>query len=167
MRIELRKSCVEEVVNAGAVFGGDGKDGSAEAVEDGGVVDLRRGVDLVYGDDERFAGGAEEAGEFFVEGGETGLAVDDENEQGSFLDGDVCLSKDLLRDEGFVVGDDAAGVDDFDLMAAPFGFAVDAVARDAGFVGDDGAARSGQAIEERGLADVGAADDHERWKFFL
>ena len=69
-----------------------------------------------------------------------------------------------VRDEGFVVGDDAAGVDDFHLVAEPFGFAVDAVAGDAGLVGDDGAARAGEAIEERGLADVGAADDDERWK---
>jgi len=48
--------------------------------------------------------------------------------------------------------------------AAPFGFAIDAVAGDAGFVGDDGAARAGQAIEERGLAHVGASEDHQRWK---
>ena len=147
------------------MFGGDGEDGGAEAMEDGGVVDLRGGVDFVDGDDERLAGGAEEAREFFVERSEAGLAVDDENEQGSFLDGDVCLAKNLLRDKGFVVRDDAAGVDDFDLVAAPFGFAVDAIAGDAGLVGDDGAARSGQAIEERGLAHVGAADNDERWKF--
>ncbi len=114
-----------------------------------------------------FAGGAEEAGEFFVERREAGLAIDDENEQGSFFDGDICLAQDFGRDEGFVVGDDAAGVDDFHFVAEPFGFAVDAVAGDAGLVGDDGAARAGQAIEERGLADVGAADDDERWKFFL
>jgi len=37
---------------------------------------------------------------------------------------------------------------------------------DARFVGDDGAARAGQPVEERGLAHVGAADDDERWKQF-
>src|SRR3984957_11093152 len=134
-------------------------------MEDGGVVDLGVGVDFVDGDDERFSGGAEEAGEFFVEGSEAGLAVDDENEQGGFLDGDVCLAKDLGWNEGFVVGNDAAGVDDLDVMAEPFGFAVDTIVGDAGFIGDDRAARAGEAIEQRGLADVGTADDYERWQF--
>ena len=41
----------------------------------------------------------------------------------------------------------------------PLDEAVDAVASDAGLVADDGAARAGEAIEERRLADVGAAAD--------
>ena len=51
-------------------------------------------------------------------------------------------------------------------LPSHIGGAVDAVAGDAGFVGDDGAARAGEAIEERGFADVGAADDYERWEIF-
>ena len=93
--MNFREGGVEEVVYAGAVFGGDGEDGGAEAMEYGGVVFLGGGVDFVDGDDERFAGGAEEAGEFFVERRESGLAVDDENEQGRFLDGDVGLAQDF------------------------------------------------------------------------
>src|SRR6266581_3315910 len=74
------------------------------------------------------------------------------------------LAQDFLRDQGLVVWDEAPGIDDFQLPAAPFGLAVDAVARDARLVGDDGTAGAGQTIEERGLTHVGAADDHERWE---
>ena len=42
---------------------------------------------------------------------------------------------------------------------APFDLAVDAIAGDARFVTDDGPPRAGKAVEERGLADVGAAAD--------
>src|ERR1700761_5866266 len=97
--MELCEGGVEEVVYAGAVFGGDGEDWGAKAMEDGRVVCLRIGVDLVDGDDERFAGGAKQASEFFVERSESGLAIDDKNEQGSFLDGDIRLAQDFLRNE--------------------------------------------------------------------
>ena len=163
---ELREGGVEEVVDAGAVFGGDGENGRAERMKFRGERFLPGRVDLIHRDEKRFAGGAEKPTEFLIEGSDAGLGVDDENEQGGFSDGDMGLAENLLRDESFIVGNNAAGVDDLERVAAPIGFAVDAVAGDAGLVGDDGAARAGQAIEERGLADVRAADDHERWKFF-
>ena len=47
------------------------------------------------------------------------------------------------------------------VLAGPLDFAVDAVAGDAGLIADDGAAGAGEAVEERGLADVGAAADGE------
>ena len=72
---------------------------------------------------------------------------------------DLGLAEDFGGDEGFVVGDDAAGVDDAGVGAHPLDLAVDAVAGDAGLVADDGAAGAGEAIEEGGLADVGAAAD--------
>src|SRR5207249_1253375 len=92
------------------------------------------------------------------------LAVNDENEQRRFLDGHLRLTENFLRNERLFVRNDSAGVDDFQSLAAPFGFAVNAVAGDAGLIGDDGAARAGQAIEERRLAHVGAADDDQRWQ---
>ena len=61
-----------------------------------------------------------------------------------------------------VVGNDAAGIDHAQLLAGPFHLAVDAVAGDAGLVADDGAPRSDQPVEQRGLADVGAADNGQR-----
>jgi hypothetical protein len=47
------------------------------------------------------------------------------------------------------------------MTAAPLGFAVEAVARNAGLVADDGAARSDDAVEERRFAHIRAADDGE------
>ena len=42
---------------------------------------------------------------------------------------------------------------------APFGFAVQAVPGDAGLVADNRASRADDAVEKRGLADIGAAHD--------
>jgi hypothetical protein len=50
--------------------------------------------------------------------------------------------------------------------AFPVCGAVDAVARDARLVGDDGAARAGEAVEQGGLAHIGASDDNDGWQFF-
>src|ERR1700675_908492 len=74
------------------------------------------------------------------------------------------LAKDLGGDQRLVIGNDAAGVDNFQGAAAPFSFSVDTVAGDAGFVGDDGAASPGKPIKQGGFADVGATDDDERGK---
>ena len=54
---------------------------------------------------------------------------------------------------------DAAGVHEREGAPVPLGLGADAVARDAGLVVDDGDAPSDDAVEQRGLADVGAADD--------
>ena len=69
------------------------------------------------------------------------------------------LEEDFGGDEFGVVGDDAAGVDQAGGGGLPLDEAVDAVAGDSGLVADDGAARASEAIEERRLADVGAAAD--------
>ena len=50
-----------------------------------------------------------------------------------------------------------AGVDDDELLTAQSGIAVVAVAGQPRKVGHDGIARLGQAVEQSGLADVGAA----------
>ncbi len=84
------------------------------------------------------------------------------------FDGHFCLAQNFARDLGFVIGDESAGVHNFEVAIAPGGGAVDAIAGDAGLVGDDGAARAGEAVEERGLADVGPADNDQqrqrRWQ---
>src|SRR6516162_11443310 len=123
-----------------------------------GIRLLRRRIHFVDGKYKRLSRGAQAARQLLIERRETSLAVHDQNEQRRLFDGNLRLAKDFLRDESLFVGNDSAGVDDFQRLAAPFGFAVDAVARDAGLVGDDGAARAGQTIEERGLAHIGAPD---------
>ena len=116
-------------------------------------------VDFVDGQEERAIGFAEQAGEFEVGAGEFGASVDDHDDGGGFVERDAGLAEDFRGDEIFFFGEDAAGVDDAQVAAFPFGVAVEAVAGDAGFVADDGAARAYDAVEERGLADVGAAHD--------
>ena len=151
---------VEEVADADVVLGGDGLDvGEAEAAEvfgGGGEVD---GVDFVDGEEDGLAAAEEEAGEGEVGRGELGAAVDDHDDGVGFFEGGLGLAEDFGGDEGDVVGDDAAGVDDARVGGLPLDLAVDAVAGDAGLVADDGAARAGEAIEEGGLTYVGAAAD--------
>src|ERR1700736_5051222 len=74
------------------------------------------------------------------------------------------LTQNFLRNQRFVVGNHSAGIDNFHGAATPFGFAIDAIAGDAGLVGDDGASRAGKSIEERGFADIRAAYNYQRWK---
>src|SRR5580704_5064472 len=142
---------------------GDGEYGHADAVKCGGIVFLGDGVHFVRGDNEGFAGRTEQSRELFVHRRETDLAVHYQDQEGGFANGDVGLAQNLLRDESFVVRDNAASIDDLQIAAAPFGFAVNAVARDAGLVGNDGAARASKTIEQRGLPYIGTSDDNERW----
>ena len=121
----------------------------------------RFGVDFVDGEEDGFAGADEEAGELDVGRGEFGAAVDNHDDRGGFVKGEAGLGEDFGGDEVVVIGHDAAGVDDASDLAAPFDFAVDAVAGDAGFVANDGAATPGDAIEEGRFTDVGASADGE------
>ena len=82
--------------------------------------------------------------------GELGAAVDDHDDGVGFFERDLGLAKDFAGDEGFVVWDDAAGIDEAGLASGPLDLAVDAVAGDAGLVADDGAAGAGEAVEEGG-----------------
>ena len=146
------------------MLGGDGDEvADAESAEifGGGFHALR--VDFVHGEEEGLAGALEQAGEVEVGGGELGAAIDDHDDGVGFFEGEAGLAEDFGGDLGFVVGDDAAGIDDAGGAALPADFAVDAVAGDAGLVADDGAARAGEAIEEGGFADVGAAHDRKDW----
>src|ERR1700682_1664224 len=107
-----REGGVEEIVDTGAVLGGDREDWNADAMENAGVGFLRHGVDFVDGDHKRFAGSAQEPRQFFVERSKARLAVHDQNEQGRLLDGHMRLAQDFLRNQGFVVRDDPTGIDD-------------------------------------------------------
>ena len=69
------------------------------------------------------------------------------------------LAKDFGGDNCLVVGEECRRYRRGARCARPIRPAVDAVAGDAGLIADDGAARAGEAVEERGLAHVGTADD--------
>ena len=133
----------------------------AEAAE---VLCLRSelvGIDLVDGEEDGLAGAEEQAREFDVRRGELGAPIDDHDDGLGFVERGARLAEDFGGNQLGVVRNDAAGVDEARGAAGPLDFAVDAVAGDAGLVADDGAPRAGEAIEERGLADVGAAADGE------
>jgi len=162
---KCRKDRIEEVADAGAVLGGDGEDvAEAEAAEVFGSGGEGGGVDLVDGEEDGLAAAQKEAGEGDVGRGELGAAVDDHDDDGGFGEGGAGLEKDFGGEQRGVVGDDAAGVDQARVGGLPLDEAVDAVAGDAGLVADNGAARAGEAIEERRLADVGAAADGDEWE---
>ena len=132
------------------MFGGDGEDvAESEAAEVFGGGDEGDGVDLVDGEEDGLAAAQEETGESDVGRGKLGAAVDDHDDDGGFGERGAGLAEDFGGDEVGVVGDDATGVDQAGGGGLPLDEAVDAVAGDAGFVADDGAARTGQAIEER------------------
>jgi len=156
---------VEEVADADVVLGGDGEDvaesKAAEVFGGGGEGD---DVDLVDGEEDGLAAAQEETGEGDVGAGELGAAVDDHDDDLRLGEGGLGLEEDFGGDEFGVVGDDAAGVYQACVGSHPFDEAVDAVASNAGLVADDGAARTGEAIEERRLADVGAAADGDEWE---
>ena len=54
---------------------------------------------------------------------------------------------------------DAAGVNERERPPVPFGLGGDAVAGDAGLIVDNCDALADDAIEQRGLADIGPSDD--------
>ena len=153
---------IEQVARAVAVQGRERRGlTDAERIELPDVIVLAIGVvELVHQQKDRLVGALEHAGDRFVLFGDAGAAVDHKQDDGGFLGGGECLvadgrGKDVIALERL----DAARVDDGELAAVPIGRVIRAVARDAaGFV-DDGVRGLGQAVNERGLAHVGASDD--------
>ena len=76
------------------------------------------------------------------------------------LQGRAGLLENLAGDVIGILHHDAAGVDHFEAAAPVIGDALNAVARDAGLVADNGAALPGDAIEQGGFSDVRPAHDH-------
>ncbi len=150
----------EEIADARAMLGRDREERlHAEAAE---VFCLRQemvGVDFVDREEDRLAGADEQARKLDVRSCQFAAAVDDHDDGLCLIEGGARLAEDLGGDEIGVIRDDAAGVDDASGAPGPFDLAVDAIAGDARLVTDDGPPRAGKAVEERGLADVGAAAD--------
>ncbi len=107
---------------------------------------LRR-VHFIDGENGRLAGAAQQLREFLIERRGAGAAVNNLHDARGIFNCDAGLAQNFAGDAGFVFGNDAASVHHFEAAPFPVRGAVDAVARDAGFVGDDGAARAGEAIE--------------------
>ncbi len=115
---------------------------------------------LVHHEEDGLGGLADDARDLLVLVRDAGGAVDDEDDDVGLLRGEDGLladagGKDVLGLDGL----DAAGIDDDEVAAVPVGLVVAAVARDAAGLVDDGVAGDRDAVDERGLADVRAADD--------
>ena len=151
---------VEEVARARPVDGAERVHvADAEAPQLGGLHAAKVVVGLVADDQDGLLGAAEHLSDLLVEVRDAGLDVDHEEDHVGLLQ----REEHLLADGGLEAlggaGHEAAGVDEIELAAAPVHLAVDPVARDAGLVVDDGVPGLGEAVEERGLAHVRAADD--------
>ena len=84
------------------------------------------GVDLVDGERDGFVQEAQHLREFAVGGRDFGAAIDEKDDLRGGVEREARLVQDLRRDERFVIGDDAAGVDDFEAGAEVDGDAADA-----------------------------------------
>ena len=159
---EQRDDVIEQVARAMAVQGRKRRGlADAERIELPDVVVLAVGVvELVHQQKDRLVGALEHAGDRLVLLGDAGAAINDKQDDGGFLGGGERLvadgrGKDVVALERL----DTARVDDGELAAVPVGRVIRAVARDAAGLMDDGVRGLGQAVNERGLAHVGASDD--------
>ena len=115
-------------------------------------------VDLVGGQHDRLAGLAQDLHDGLVGVGDADGRVDHEQHRVGEADRDLGLRGDPLG-QAAGVGVPAAGVDDGEGAAVPGGVVGDPVAGHAGDVLDDRLAAADDPVDQRRLADVGAADD--------
>jgi len=157
-KMQHREDLVEQVADIVAVLGRDGDKvlnaELAKVLRRG--IELRR-IDFVDGQKERLAGAQQQAREVKVGRGQLSAAIDHHHNGLGLFERNAGLPEDLRRNQRFVIGHDATRIHQARRAAGPANLAVDAVARDARLVADNGAARLGEAVKERGFADVGAA----------
>src|SRR6185437_2706525 len=121
-------------------------------------------IHLVDRQEKRLACTQQQAGKVKIGGGQFGADVHYHDDGGGLLEGHSSLTKDFRRNQLLVLGDDATRINNVEFAAAPVGFAVKAVAGDAGFVADNSPAAADDAVEKRGFAHVGAANDGKNRK---
>ncbi len=142
------------------MFGGDRKHlFDPEPMKFVNDVRLLFRISLVHREKQRAPSLSQQAHEFEIRRGQFGTAVDYHDDGSSLIEGDSRLAKNLRWDEIFFFGKNSAGIDDTNAAAAPFRITVKAIARNARFVANNGAARAHDAIEERGLAYIRPAHD--------
>ena len=100
---------------------------------------------------------AQNAGHLLVEVGDAVFDVDQEENEVGLFGGKRHLFAYFAFEDVVGVNHPAAGVDDGELLLAPFALAVLTVARGAGLVADDGLAGARQTVEKGRFADVGPA----------
>jgi len=94
--------------------------------------------------------------------GDLGASVHQEDDLLGLLEGIFGLVQNLARNILLILHDDTAGIDDLEGAPVVFGSPMDPVARDAGFVPDDGPALPCNPVEKSGLSYIGPAHDDYR-----
>ena len=158
-RVTLRPVCADTVSTRGRWR-------SFSAIRAALVVEVeqrRLDVPLVEHDQRRAVAVHREVGDAQVLRGDTVAGVADDERDVGALGGALRAQRRVVLDR---LGDlrlaaHAGGVDDHDVAAVDLERQVDRVARRAGLVGDDHAVAAGEAVDERGLADVGPPDHGE------
>ncbi len=123
-------------------------------------------VGLVDHDPASLARSAHQFGDLPIALGQAVLRIDHQQHFVGLVDRDSRLPRHQFV-ERFALAGEPAGIDHDESLVAAFADAVLAIARQPGLVGDDRVAAAGENVEERGFADVGAADqrddgDHRR-----
>ena len=159
---------VEQVAGAAAGSGGNGhRVAKPQTVELIAVVHLVAGIHLVDSQDHGLAATAQDVGNLFVVVGDAGSSLDHEEHQIALLDGNQHLLADLALEHIFAVRSETARIDHRELVAAPFAFAVMAVARHARRFIDDGLADAHQPVEQSRFAHIRASyDSYKIHKYF-
>ncbi len=117
-------------------------------------------VGLVGGHDNTLPRAPEQLGDLAVDRRQALPDVEQEDDDLGLVDRNFGLGLDgRLRLVFGAVKVESRGVDHGELAAAPVGDPVQAVAGQPGLGIDDGLAPAQDAVEQRGLADIGAADD--------
>ena len=86
-------------------------------------------------------------------------SVHNQQDQVRLADGDPGLAQDLPGDHVPVLGNDPSGVDELDFPGIKVGPGINPIASNARLVAYDGLAAPYQAVEKRGLPDIGTAHD--------
>src|SRR5581483_10048838 len=123
----------------------------SELVKFVGKIGAAGAVDFVDRQRHRFAELAQHARQIAIRRSQLGAPVDQKNNIIGALQGHTRLAQDFAEDENIVAVNDAADVDQLEFSATVLDFAIDAVAHDAGFIADNGAARAHDRVEKRGF----------------
>jgi hypothetical protein len=151
---------IQEVAGAEPLGGGDGdRLAQSQGIEVGDQRHVLDRVDLVGGHEHRQRRAAQELGHLLVAGAQPGLGVDHEHRRVGVGQGSPGLILDLASQGVAVVQVHAAGVDQGQRAAVPLRAQLLAITCDPRLLVHDRLARLGQAIDQRGLADIGIPDD--------
>ena len=161
---KVLKAGVEQVARAVAVDGGNGdwvaQSQVVELVKIG--VDLTGGVHLIDRQHDRLAAAQQHIGDLLVGSRQAGLHIRQENDDVRVANGDLRLLAHERQNLVVRARFDTAGIHQRKFAAAPLALAVDAVARDARRIFNDGEPLADELIKEHGLAHIGSAHDRNQ-----